>query len=294
MARSGRSLLPWSARLRGGDSPAVRPLTSADVPALRLPWDSRFTPKRLAAHLARHPDLGWVNPESGEYIVAEPWRHRQEITSLLEVHARSGRGTLLTRAADDLRAAGARLLLLPDGEGLTAPRLYAGHGFARLERIVHYQLLAGPQAVTRPLPPLEFSPLTLHHLPTLLALDHTSFPWLWWNSEDEIVSYAGLDGVQIWLGWAAGVPVAYAGTTTIDRWGHLDRIAVDPAYHGRGYGAAMLAFVLNHLSAAGVNRVTLSTQSDNLQSQRLYQGFGFRLTSEVSDIYGEWLVGGNT
>ncbi len=289
MARSGRSLLPWGARLRGGDAPAVRPLTSADVPALRLPWDSRFTPKRLASHLARHPNLGWVIPASGEYIVAEPWRHRQEITGLLEVHARSGRGALLARAADDMRDAGARLVLLPDGEWPVAPRLYAEQGFARLERVVHYQLLAGPTAVTRPLPPLEFSPLTLPHLPTLLALDHASFPWLWWNSEEEIASYNSLDGVEIWLGWAAGVPVAYSGTTMIDRWGHLDRIAVDPARHGRGYGAAMLAFVLNHLWAAGINRVTLSTQSDNLRSQRLYQGFGFRLTSEVSDIFGKRL-----
>ena len=95
-----------------------------------------------------------------------------------------------------------------------------------------------------------------------------------------------MPAVQIWLGRTAGVPVAYAGFTILDQWGHLDRLAVDPAWHGRGYGAAMLAWALGRMAAAGVTRVTLSTQETNEQSQRLYRGFGFRQTAEVYTIYG--------
>ncbi|MDQ2809331.1 MAG: GNAT family N-acetyltransferase, partial [Chloroflexota bacterium] len=183
-----------------------------------------------------------------------------------------------------------RVLILPEAEW--NPHSAPGDvGFGRLERVVYYQLsgLTGPPAPTRPLPPLEFAPLTAHNLATVLALDHAAFPWLWWNSEAELRAYSGYAGVQIWLGWTAGVPVAYAGFTTLDRWGHLDRLATAPGWHGRGYGAAMLAYALGRMAALGVARVTLSTQATNTDSQRLYQGFGFRPTREVYDLYGQWL-----
>jgi ribosomal protein S18 acetylase RimI-like enzyme len=51
----------------------------------------------------------------------------------------------------------------------------------------------------------------------------------------------------------------------------------------------MLNFALHRMAAAGANRVTLSTQETNTQSQRLYRGFGFRQTTEAYDIYGHWL-----
>jgi ribosomal protein S18 acetylase RimI-like enzyme len=287
----GRPLLPWSFRNRTEDL-TVRPLEPADVAALRLPWQSRFSPASLTAFLERRPGYGWIAPGSGEFLLAEPWRRRDDIAGILEIHARRGRPALLARAAADLAATGARALLLPDGEWTAAPRVYEEQGFARVERVVYFQLLGlgvTPQ-VTRPLPPLEFAPLTPHHLATIVRLDHAAFPWLWWNAEAEFRSYYGQAGVQVWLGWMAGAPVAYAGFTTLDRWGHLDRLAVDPAAQGRSYGAAMLAFALARMAALNVNRVTLSTQETNTQSQRLYRGFGFRQTTERFDIYCKWLA----
>lgn len=276
--------------LHPADPAAVVPLTPGDVGRLRLPWQSPFTATSLTAHLSRYPALAWWLPDSGEYAVAEPWRRRDEVVGLLDIGARGGRAALLAAAATALRAAGTRVLLLPESEW-TPHQHPADAGFVRLERVVMYQLsgLTGPPTLTHPLPPLDFTPLTPAHLATILALDHASFPWLWWNGETEFRSYAGMAGVQIWLGWAAGVPVAYAGFTTLDRWGHLDRLAADPAWQGRGYGAAMLAYALQRMAALGVARVTLSTQETNTASQRLYQGFGFRQTAEVYDLYGRWL-----
>lgn len=290
MGLSGRTRLPWNFRSRSDVEP-VRALAPPDVAGLRLPWTSRFSPTSLAAHLARHPGSGWVIPTTGEYLIAEPWRRRDEIGGVLEIHARRGRGALLAQAAADLRARGVRVLLLPEGDWATHARVYTEQGFARLERVIYYQLLGleGGPVVTRPLPPLEFAPLTAPHLDAVLAVDHAAFPWLWWNSEAEFRVYYAQAGVQVWLGWADGVPVAYAGFTILERWAHLDRLAVDPAWHGRGYGAGMLNFALQRMAAAGANRVTLSTQETNTQSQRLYRGFGFRQTTEAYDIYGHWL-----
>ncbi len=289
MSHPQRLRLPWTHSTT--DVADVRPLTGDDVGRLRLGWQSRFTATSLTAHLRRYPDAGWWLPSSGEYAVGEPWRRRDEIVGLLEIGARgAGRAALLTTAAASARAAGRRLLILPEADW--SPHSAPGDaGFAPLERVVYYQLsgLTGPPAPTRPLPPLEFAPLTGHNLATVLALDHAAFPWLWWNSEAEVRAYSGYAGVQLWLGWTAGVPVAYAGFTTLDRWGHLDRLATDPAWQGRGYGAAMLVYALGRMAALGVARVTLSTQATNTGSQRLYAGFGFRRTQEVYDIYGQWL-----
>jgi ribosomal-protein-alanine N-acetyltransferase len=290
MGLSRRTRLPWNFRSRC-DAEPVRALAPPDVAGVRLPWTSRFSPTSLAAHLTRHPGYGWVIPTTGEYLIAEPWRRRDEIGGVLEINARQGRGALLAQAAADLRDAGVRMLLLPEGDWATHARVYTEQGFARLERVIYYQLLGleGGPVVTRPLPPLEFAPLTAPHLDAVLAVDHAAFPWLWWNSEAEFRVYYAQAGVQVWLGWADGVPVAYAGFTILERWAHLDRLAVDPAWHSRGYGAGMLNFALHRMAAAGANRVTLSTQETNTQSQRLYRGFGFRQTTEAYDIYGQWL-----
>ncbi len=290
MGLSRRTRLPWNFRSRS-DAEPVRALAPPDVAGVRLPWTSRFSPTSLAAHLTRHPGYGWVIPTTGEYLIAEPWRRRDEIGGVLEINARQGRGALLAQAAADLRDAGVRMLLLPEGDWATHARVYTEQGFARLERVIYYQLLGleGGPVVTRPLPPLEFAPLTAPHLDAVLAVDHAAFPWLWWNSEAEFRVYYAQAGVQVWLGWADGVPVVYAGFTILERWAHLDRLAVDPAWHSRGYGAGMLNFALHRMAAAGANRVTLSTQETNTQSQRLYRGFGFRQTTEAYDIYGHWL-----
>lgn len=281
----------WPFHSHADDSAAVRPLAPTDVAALRLPWSSRFSSASLASHLTRWPGYGWLAPASGEYLVAEPWRRRDDIAAVLEVQGRRARGALLAAAGAALGGAGVRVLLAPEGEWAAHPRFYQDQGFIRLEKVVYYQLLGlgGPPLPARPLPALDLVPLTPATRDAVLAVDHAAFPWLWWNSAAEFASYSGQAGVQVWLGRVAGAPVAYSGLTVLDRWGHLDRLAVDPAWHGRGYGAAMLAHALGRMAALGVTRVTLSTQETNTQSQRLYRGFGFRQTAEVYEIYGKWL-----
>ena len=266
-------------------------LTAAQAGTLRLPWSSRFTPDSLARYVNRAPGWAWTVPGAGEYLVAEGWRHRDDLGMVLEVQARHYRAELIGAALADLTARGVRCLLLTDEEWSAQGRAYLPLGFQRLERIVYYQLLGLhlPLPIRQPLPALEFVPVGTATLPIAVEIDHHSFPWLWWNSHDEFEIYLHTPGVRVVLGLHEGVPVGYAGFTVTRDWGHLDRLAVTERAQGRGWGAALLAYALEQMAQVGVYRVTLSTQETNDQSQGLYRGFGFRQTHEAHNIYGRWL-----
>jgi ribosomal protein S18 acetylase RimI-like enzyme len=114
------------------------------------------------------------------------------------------------------------------------------------------------------------------------------------SPDGENIAYAAgpTTAMQIYVRQVSGGrPVAYAGFTTQGAWGHLDRIAVDPATQGSSFGAAILAHALGLMQRLGVGRVTLSTQNDNYQAHRLYEGFGFQQTSNSQVIVGRWLNG---
>jgi ribosomal protein S18 acetylase RimI-like enzyme len=66
---------------------------------------------------------------------------------------------------------------------------------------------------------------------------------------------------------------------------HLNRIAVHPAHHGRGIGAALLYDALHTFWRQGVEHVSLNTQSDNQESQRLYRRFGFETTGDYATVW---------
>jgi len=123
-------------------------------------------------------------------------------------------------------------------------------------------------AVLRYLRPNEIGSLT--------ALDHRSFAWPWQLSSGELV--------QLMLTRSRLVVLAYEGvlrgnacTDVYVNRAHIIRLAVDPAYQGRGLGRLLLADALDFAAFAGAELITLNTQWQNTTSQRLYQGFGFRM-----------------
>lgn len=272
------------------DQPEVEPLTPAAARELRLPWLSRFNPTTLAAHVDAYPGMALWVPHTGEYIVAEQWRHREEIGNILEVTARKGRLALVSRLLDNLSGLGHKLVLIADDPWHDQPSFYMDLGFARVESIVFFEknlrrFAAEPSAASQ-LPPLSFIRLDASDLDLLLGIDHASFPWLWWNSAVELDYYAGLPSVYIYLAEYDGEAIGYASFTMYQGWAHLDRLAVAQQHQGRKFGAAQLLHTLGRMRDMGANSVGLSTQSDNVQSHRLYQGFGFRRTPDTMHFHG--------
>ena len=68
----------------------------------------------------------------------------------------------------------------------------------------------------------------------------------------------------------------YTAAHVIGDEGHIMRLAVHPALHGRGIGRTLLNGALAHCQEQGARTIVINTQDSNQASLRLYEGFGFR------------------
>jgi ribosomal protein S18 acetylase RimI-like enzyme len=282
-----RARFPWSTPL-SDENPDIEPLTPEDLGGLRLPWLSKFSSETLGMQMKANPGMALWVPKTGEYIVGERWRRRDDISQIVEVTARKGKAALVRAMLEGLKAHGSKLALLSDEVRNDQPRLYDEVGFGLVEKIVFFQreLKRGELEIEGDLPKLTYRVAEQDDLDLIIELDHNSFPWLWWNSPEDMGTYMGTDGVWVYVAWLGSLPVGYASFTMYNGWAHLDRLAVIEEQQGRRYGAAQLSHALGAMTALGSGHVGLSTQEHNVQSHKLYRGFGFRQTRDSMNIYG--------
>ncbi len=272
----------------------VEPLTVQSVPRLRLSWSSRFDREDVGRLVQENPGLSQWIPDTGEYVVGGPWRHRSEIAAVMELSSQSGAVPLLQELRSAAANEGKRLIIASEHHESRQKVFYKSAGYDLIEEILIYELHQipfGSPSQSR----LRFEPVNLKSPSVtreLIELDHRSFPWLWWNSRAEFDNYADSFGVNIYLGRDDdGKPITYIGVTRFRNWGHLDRIAVDPAVQGQGFGLESLEWAVHLLAESGARRIGLSTQARNVRSRHLYERFGFhRSPSQDYALYGQWLT----
>jgi ribosomal protein S18 acetylase RimI-like enzyme len=254
-------------------------LTPEDVRQLRMPWDGRYNEREIREMVTVGPRISVFNRRTGEFLIGGQWRHRAEIATVLELAATASAIDLIHAFSEACALEGISIVVASEQAEKRKREFYAGASLDPVEDIIVYEL-----AKVRPAPPRlqglrfeSFDPDKVEQFEGLLKLDHQSFPWLWWNSADEFLEYAGAPGVQIDVGRdETGRIVAYTGTTRFRTWGHLDRIAVAPDVQGRGLGKAALDWAVMSLARSGAKRVGLSTQARNTRSRQLYESYGFR------------------
>ena len=278
-----------------GASPTIQHLRLADLERLHLGWSSRYDADELELILTAEPGLGLWMPETGEYVVGGPWRHRGEIASVLELSVSAGAPQLLAALADASEDLGKRLVIASEHAETRRRAFYDSAGYELVEEILIYELSrVSPSQLS--VTDLAFERVSVddeHTLSDLIELDHAAFPWLWWNSREEFDNYGHSTGVEIHLGRTSdGRSASYIGVTRFRTWGHLDRIAVAPDLRGRGLGLQSLEWATSLLGAGGARRIGLSTQARNTVSRRLYERYGFRrIPSQDYALYGRWLGG---
>lgn len=143
-------------------------------------------------------------------------------------------------------------------------------------------------------PPATAAPAQLRSahssdLPTLLTLDGLAFNHIWRKSAGNLnEALASADSFTV-----AEVEGQLAGYTWYERYNlhaHLTRLAVHPAYQGRGIGAQLLHWAIVNALESGVNMITLNTQENNERSRSLYERFGFVYTRQRMPVLWKNLV----
>ncbi len=125
----------------------------------------------------------------------------------------------------------------------------------------------GNQQVTlRPAQPRDIS--------TLLALEDLCFEQLW---RYDASSFADIMRTHPYFVVAEleSKVVGYQFNAVDGEYGYLVRIAVHPAYSGRGIGVRLMAEATRFFQSAHSTRIMLNTQQENTHAHRLYEWFGF-------------------
>jgi ribosomal protein S18 acetylase RimI-like enzyme len=264
----------------------IVPLSEHEFARLaRRDWN--FPYADILAAISGNPELAFRADGTTEYVVGGQWRRRRDIGSLEYLRAGAAAARLIEHLEQALRNAGARLLVLGGTEQAGSLGLYLDLGFQVVDEIVRYQR---PSArAPHPHHVLPVRQTIPEDLPGLLTVDHTAFPWLWWNSEGEFAWYLSLPGVEAHVALDGSRVVGYTGFTITGQQGHLDRLAVHPDYQGRGIGADLVLHTLACMQRRRVDRVALTTQVDNFRSASLYRSLGFTRTVLRYPLYGRWL-----
>jgi ribosomal protein S18 acetylase RimI-like enzyme len=267
-------------------------LSERNLPALRLDWQSNIDVEEVQRALYTYPGRSVWLPETLEFAVVAPWRHRPEVANIRHLMAVRHPELLVNAVIDRCAVEGAVLVVAVEVEEVRHPAFYQGLQFDLLEEVVTYELDRLPLPAHRRgrLRFVPVDPTDPDTMATLLAIDQAAFPWLWRNNRLEFASYSLTPGVELYLGYLDDEPISYLGLTAYLGWGHLDRIAVVPELHSQGYGQEGLAFAIDRCARMGARRIGLSTQRGNVHSQHLYEKAGFRRAwGNDYRLYGRYL-----
>lgn len=164
-------------------------------------------------------------------------------------------------------------------------QVLANSGFESRQRIVMLewhgftgQPWGGNEAGVRIRPMMEAD------LPVVQEVDAAAFEPLWQNSL-ETLRRAFLQSLLVTVVETEAGIVGYQLSTGGGQHAHLARLAVHPAWQGRGLGRALVNDLLAKLVHNGIYKLSVNTQSDNVASLALYQRLGFIRTGEQYPVY---------
>ena len=121
-------------------------------------------------------------------------------------------------------------------------------------------------------------------LAAIQSVDAASFDPLWQNSLETLRRAFSQSLLAVVAETRAGI-VGYQISTGSGQRAHLARLAVHPAWQGRGVGRALLKDLFSKLVNNGIYKLSVNTQSDNVASLGLYQQLGFVRTGEQYPVY---------
>jgi ribosomal protein S18 acetylase RimI-like enzyme len=131
---------------------------------------------------------------------------------------------------------------------------------------------------------LILRPMTEHDLPAVTEVDKSGFAPLWRNSLQALQSGFRQAGFAT-VAQINGEIIGYQISTRNSFGAHLARLAVTAPLQGQGIGYLLVQDLLMQCLRAGLHRLTVNTQNDNLNSLALYKKIGFELTGERYTVF---------
>ncbi len=129
--------------------------------------------------------------------------------------------------------------------------------------------------VEAPTPPVDVivAPMRTRDLKGVLRIEEAVFPQPW--SHRLFVEELSQRGSRAYRSaWVGRTIVGFAGQMFIDDESHVNNIAVDPGWQGRGLGAVLLADLVRTALARGARHLTLEVRVGNEPAVALYHRFG--------------------
>ncbi len=184
---------------------------------------------------------------------------------------------LLQPLAAAMAEKGVQFLMHLNQEAWLLPALIR-QGFETHDSIVNFErrISLRPMLPRHGLENAQLRYVRPHEISALTALDNQAFAWPWQFSSGDLVQLLMSTSRLVVMEMEDSL-VGYACTDVHGYRAHIIRLAVHPAYQGRGIGRHLLADALDFAAQIGAETISLNTQWQNAESQRLYLGFGFRM-----------------
>ncbi|MBN1483481.1 MAG: GNAT family N-acetyltransferase [Chloroflexia bacterium] len=153
----------------------------------------------------------------------------------------------------------------------------------------HTRVLAYETTLHRPPQPgnqkVQVRPARPEDIPNIAQIDQQAFAPLW--AYRQCVLDKLIDQVSCFLiaESAAGLCGYILCTEHRGPHAHVVRLAVAPSWQGQGVGTRLLGESFSFFQSRGVRSISLNTQKENWESQRLYQRFGFRPTGDSVQVW---------
>jgi [ribosomal protein S18]-alanine N-acetyltransferase len=131
---------------------------------------------------------------------------------------------------------------------------------------------ARPEAGRSPVP-VVIAPMRTRDLRGVLRIEEAVFPQPW--SHRLFVEELAQRKTRAYrAAWVDTTIVGFAGQMLIDDEAHVNNIAVDPEWQGRGLGAVLLADLVRTALDRGGRHLTLEVRVGNEPALALYRRFG--------------------